>query len=180
MKDIAVARRYARALFQMALQLDQMQATLQGLKAAVAALRTNDSIVSVLLHPGVSAQDKHPLFKTMLGEYATPLLEKFFSLLITRHRFDLISFVVAAFQQEVDAHDQVRRVKMQSASPLSASQAEELQRVIETTLGQKVRLEQSTNPDLLAGVVIQTEGWLLDGSLQGQLAQLKNQLTRND
>ena len=63
-----------------------------------------------------------------------------------------------------------------SAQPLSVMQQERIAAAMEKRLAQKVKLNCNVDSSLIAGVIIRTEDFVIDGSSRGQLARLANEL----
>jgi F-type H+-transporting ATPase subunit delta len=63
-----------------------------------------------------------------------------------------------------------------SAQPLEAAQREQLERTLRERLGHEVRLETAVDPRLIGGFVVQVGSVRYDGSLDGQLERLRQQL----
>jgi F-type H+-transporting ATPase subunit b len=67
-------------------------------------------------------------------------------------------------------------VEVTSTDSLSEVDAEKLQRTLRSLLGTEVRLESSVDPSLVGGAVVRFGDHLIDGSLRGQLARLRERL----
>ncbi|MBI3442193.1 MAG: F0F1 ATP synthase subunit delta [Candidatus Sungbacteria bacterium] len=93
-----------------------------------------------------------------------------FAALLARHRMSGKSdSVVAAYEKIVLRENGVRKVKIESAAPVS----EQLKKEIGQILGKEVLIEEKTRPDLLAGVKILVDGELLiDASAKRQLERI--------
>src|SRR5262245_32979289 len=111
-----------------------------------------------------------------LGEYSTPLLERFLALLVGKRRLDLLFMIAQEFQAEVDRHQNVQALKVRTAFPMPEAQQKELQKKLETWLKSKVRMDVQVDSSLIGGLVIQTRDHVLDQSLKGQLKKLYQQL----
>jgi F-type H+-transporting ATPase subunit b len=64
-------------------------------------------------------------------------------------------------------------VEITSAHPLSGLDAERLQQTLSSLLDRGMRLELSVDPSLIGGAVVRFGDHLVDGSLRGQLARLR-------
>ena len=93
-----------------------------------------------------------------------------FAALLTRHRMSGKSdLIVAAYEKIVLQENGVRKVRIESASPVSG----QLKKEIGDILGKKVQIEETVNPRLLAGVKILVDDELLiDASAQRQVEKI--------
>jgi F-type H+-transporting ATPase subunit delta len=65
-----------------------------------------------------------------------------------------------------------------SAKELSSEQKQQTQEALSVRYGGKVDVVFDTDPTLLGGLKIWCRGELIDGSLQGQLAKLQEELIK--
>jgi F-type H+-transporting ATPase subunit delta len=176
MKDMGAARRYAQALFNEAQEKNQVLACMQGLEEVSRVVQLRPSLQEALAHPFIAIDEKKRVLHSILGEYGTPLLETFLSLLVAKHRFGLLSAVLEAFRQQVDQSQGIEPLTVRTASPLSDAQQKDLKTKIEAWLKAKVRMTVQLDASLIGGLVIQTRDHIWDQSLKGQLKRLQQQL----
>lgn len=93
-----------------------------------------------------------------------------FAVLLTRHRMSGKSdLVVAAYEKIVLRESGMRKVRIESAAPVS----ERLKKEIGGILGKKLVVEEETHPELLAGIKILVDNELLiDASAKRQLEKI--------
>jgi len=178
LKDTVAARKYAKALFNQAQATNQVLACQQGLEEIVRVVKARDSLRRILVQPFIAPSEKQKLIHASLGEYATPLLERFLNLLVQKRRFDLLSLIVEQFQEEVDHSQNVQALRVRSAFPMNESQQKTLRQKLEDWLHSKVRMDVIVDPDLIGGVVVQTRDMVIDESLRTQLKRLYSELVR--
>ncbi|MFA5975036.1 MAG: ATP synthase F1 subunit delta [Elusimicrobiota bacterium] len=178
MQESVVARKYARALFAEAKSHNQILLCQEGLEEFIRVLRLRVSLRDVLTHPFIASDGKKRLIHSVLGKWATPLLERFFYLLVSKHRFDALLAIVQEYQEEVDRYQEVQPLRVRVAFPMAEAQQQVLQANLEKWLGQKVRLDVQVDSSLIGGLVVQTQDRVLDQSLKGQLKRLRDQLIR--
>jgi F-type H+-transporting ATPase subunit delta len=173
MKDIVVAKKYAHALFAEAQAKNELRAAQQGLEEFVRIARLRGSLKQILAHPFIAVDEKKRIIHSALGEYATPLLERFLALLVSKRRLDLLFLIALEFQNEVDRFTNVQSLRVKAAFPMSESQQKALQAKLEKWLSSKVRMEVQVDSSLIGGLLIQTRDYVLDQSLKGQLKKLE-------
>jgi F-type H+-transporting ATPase subunit delta len=176
LKDGVVAKKYAHALFAEAQAKNELRAAQQGLEEFIRIARLRGSLKQILAHPFIAADEKKRMIRSALGEYATPLLERFLFLLVSKRRLDLLFLIALEFQDEVDRFMNVQSLRVRTAFPISEAQQKLLQGKLESWLKSKVRMEIQVDPQLIGGLIIQTRDYVLDQSLKGQLKQLQQQL----
>jgi F-type H+-transporting ATPase subunit delta len=190
LKDLVIAQKYARALFAEAQKEgkggrqtsgDMCTPTLiacqQGFEEFVRVACLRGSLIQVLSHPFIALDEKKRLIRVSLGKYAIPLLDRFFLLLVEKHRLNLLLAIEQEFQAEVDRLQNVQPLNVRSAFPLAESQQKDLQGKLESYLKSKVRMDVQVDSSLIGGLAVQTQDFVLDQSLKGQLKKLQRHLT---
>ena len=91
-------------------------------------------------------------------------------------RLTVLPAVFREFQHYVEEHQAIAEVQVISAQPLSTKQQDKIAVAMEKRLARKVKLNCSVDSSLIAGVIIRTEDFVIDGSSRGQLTRLANEL----
>jgi F-type H+-transporting ATPase subunit delta len=177
MKDSVVAKKYAHALFAEAQAKNELRAAQQGLEEFIRVARLRSSLKQILAHPFIAVEEKKRMIHSALGEYSTPLLERFLLLLVSKRRLDLLFLIALEFQGEVDRFMNVQSLRVRTAFPMSEEQRKQLEVKLESWLKSKVRMDVLVDSSLIGGLVIQTRDHVLDQSLKGQLKKLRQELT---
>lgn len=174
----AVARRYAKALFQVAKEREQLGGIQVELAALAQALNENPAFLQFLRHPSIEKRKKkemvNRLFRDQLSQPTTNLLQ----LLIDRDREDELEQIVAAYNRMVDQEQGVVEAVVSTASPLPREKEEELRDVLGRLTGQEVRLQAEVDASLLGGIKVQVGDRIFDGSVRGKLSRFQRILER--
>ncbi len=178
MQDSVATRKYAKSLFAAAQAKNEVLACQQGLQEIARITKLRGSLKDILQHPFIPLEDKKRILQSALGEYSTPLLERFFLLLVEKRRFTLLPLIAEQFQEEVDQFQGVQALKVRAAYPLTDKDQKELKTKLERWLKSKVRMDIQVDPQLIGGLVIQTRDQVLDQSIKGQLKRLQAQLSQ--
>jgi len=170
-----VARRYARALFELAGEQGNVEqiSTALGLIADVVA----DPDVGRALTSPVARQQKGQWLKEIAERTQSPdALRNFLLLLDERDRLDHVEAIRVVFDGLVDDRNGVTRAQVRSATSLADDVIAEIGRVFGTVTGKKVVVDVEVDTDLIAGVIVEVDGKVYDGSLRTQLAKLHGQM----
>lgn len=170
-----VARRYARALFEVADGEKRAAAVRSELEAALAALREHADLERALLHPALAADTKKGIVAAVF-QGASPLVVRILELLATRRRLPLLPAIVEEYARALLAASGVERAELVTATPLAAAEAERVRKALEAALGKGIELDARLDPELLGGVLVKVGGRHFDGTLRGRLAALRGRL----
>jgi F-type H+-transporting ATPase subunit delta len=173
------ANRYARALFDVALQekadLAKIGADLEALADVV---REHEALVREVERPGVpDAARKAVASKLSERLGAAPPVAKLLQVLAEAHKLALVPALAAAYQERLRAHRNIVRAEVESAVPLPPDKTQALEASLAAVTGKKVELVAAVNPDLLGGVVARIGSTVYDGSVRTQLKKMRETLT---
>jgi F-type H+-transporting ATPase subunit delta len=170
----AYARRYAQAVFEMALEkkeLERWQSDLQKVVSAVA----DDTFLAALESPKLRIDDKTRLLSQRLGE-VNPLVLNLMRLLITRASVGLIGDIADGYQRLLDSYHGIEPAEVITAVPLDDKDIKKLTENLSALIGKKVVLKSEVDPGIIGGIVARVGGKLLDGSTRSKLLALRREL----
>lgn len=176
MRPDAIARRYARALFQLAEQqgtLDQVGAAL-----GVAVDVVSDADVMRVLTGPFARERKRELLSRIIDAAGAPPVVRDFLLLVADHdRLRHLPAIRAVFDTMVDDKGGVTRATIKSAAPLAPEMVEQVTRVFGELTGRKVIATVDVVPSLIAGMIVEVEGRVYDGSLRSELDKIHERMS---
>jgi F-type H+-transporting ATPase subunit delta len=173
------ARRYAKALHMLARESARTAAVGADLERFLEAFDQQAEAHDVLTRPWIKAGDRRAI-AVALAEKAGcgTAVRDFAGLVAERGRMDHLTEIVHAYRQLVDDELGQARAAVTTATPLTGDEKQALARRLETALGKRIILEERIDPALLGGFVAQVGSYILDGSLDGQLARMRERLAR--
>jgi len=175
----SIARRYAKALLDVASASNELEAMRQELTSFADLLREHRELRQLLINPSILRRDKLQILEDILTRLALrPLAKSFLRILLEAGRLPSLDSVLRAYEGLVD--DWLGRVKARvtTAGPLQAEAQERLRQRLEQVTGKKVYLEVEQDPRILGGLVTQMGSLLYDGSLRTRLARLREEMVR--
>ncbi len=173
MKNISVARRYARALYQLANQTHTSDDVLRGLSNIAHAVQETPALDRFLNNPLVKLEEKQEL----VGKITTnKLILKFIFLLGRRKRLDLLTLIYKEFQALSDEQSGLNRILVRTPSLLSDSQKKLIETDLAHRFGGKVLGQFEVAKELLGGIWIKMGDKVLDATLKGKMDDLRHAL----
>jgi F-type H+-transporting ATPase subunit delta len=175
----SVAKRYAKALAEVAAGSQMLEVVRDDLRAFVDLLREHRELRQFLANPSVSRRDAAETVKEIgTSMRLAPLTATFLQIVLEGGRIVGLDGILRAYEALVD--DQLGRVRavVTSAAPLEAEAQARLRKALSEVTGKAVYLDIREDPALLGGVVAQIGSRIYDGSLKTRLAQLRDVLTQ--
>jgi F-type H+-transporting ATPase subunit delta len=174
----ALARRYARALFDAAAHLgpEAPLALRDELRAFAPLLAGHAELRHALSHPGLGAEPRRRVLAAIADRAgASVLLRRLVELLATRDRALLLPDIAEAYADIANAASGVVSAEAVSAVALPEAQA----RALAVTLGGPAgpaELRRRVDPELIGGLLVRVGGKTYDGTVRTHLAVLRRRL----
>lgn len=178
--ETLIARRYARAFFELAderKKLDEIAGDLAGLAKT---LQDSPDLQRAFANP-LLPRRAHRALAAALAEKAgySELTKNFLGVLAENRRLAALSAVIAAVQAEISAHRGEILAEVTSATPLSAKQEQELAEKLKKAMGATVSLKSVVDPAIIGGLMLRIGSRLIDDSVSTKLARLHRALRGN-
>jgi F-type H+-transporting ATPase subunit delta len=173
--SLALARRYARALLEVA---DREEggvalALRDELRAFAALVWGHPALRRALLNPGLGSERRRRALAALAERAgASTLLRRLVDLLAARDRVALLPEVADAYGELSNAARGVVSAEAVSAAALSEAQG----RALAAALGAAVELRRRVDPSLVGGLLVRMGGRTYDGTVRTQLAALRRRL----
>ena len=172
----AAARRYARALLDVAVDKGAEAEVRRGLREVAGLLETHADLLGVLKHPAVTVGKKKALAGAVLGGKAPALVVRLLGLLVERDRVGLLPAIEQAYVALWNEHRKVVAAEAVSASPLEEAERAALAKAIAALTGMGVELEAKVDAAVLGGLRVQIGGRVYDGTVRARLGALRERL----
>ncbi len=177
MIERSIARRYARALFDVIWPRDLYERIYRELKDVAELLESERTLKIFLQSPHVPFNRKTAL----LSELAQRLewhsvTAELIKRIVKNRRIPLLNVILEELENRRLETEGYVRARVITAFELPPARRDAIVQELEKALGRKILLEQGVNPEILGGLVIQIGSIYYDASLAAQLRQLRNHL----
>ena len=171
----ASAKRYARAVFEIARENGEIEGWLDDLGVLVREV-DNADIAAYLDAPQVSIERKAELVRGAFGDAVGPLAVNLLLVLASRGNASLIRGVAEEYQQIVDADRGIERAEVVSAVQLDRQQLDDISSLLKTVSGKEVTVADRVEPDILGGLIVRVGDRVMDGSTRTRLQKMRKSL----
>lgn len=175
----AIARRYAKALVQLAAEAGTIDSFTRELQAVDALFAGSCELQAALANPAITADQKRRIMhELILRLQCSELISNFMMLLVDKNRTALVSEIISTYMQLADEYTGVIRPVVTTAFPLDDTQVAAIQEALEKKSGKKVIPRVVLDNSLIGGVVTQIGDIAYDNSVKTQLAQINDILKK--
>ncbi len=176
MRNIRVAKRYARSLFDAA----QMHQCLDAIRTDVEFFRAtfvqSGPLRAFLRNPVIAAERKVTILRELFGKRTHQLFTAFMELVCIKGRENLLDQIAEQFIAMYNENAGILPAHVTTAVELSADLVPRVEEFIARRFGGKPELTFSVDPSILGGMVITCGDIRLDASLVGQIQRLRDKL----
>ena len=170
----AYAKRYAQAVFEIALEADELERGQSELEEIVRVVSDKD-VRAFLESPKVPFAEKRKLLSGQLRKIS-PLSLNLLYLLIARGRLDMLAGIADEFQRLLNSHHGIEIAEVTTAVPLDKEEERKLARHLGQIIGKKITIKSEVDSGIIGGFIARIGDRLLDGSTRNKLAALKKEL----
>jgi F-type H+-transporting ATPase subunit delta len=169
---------YSRALYDILVEEKQdLHQALTVLKEIFSLGSQSADLKVILKDPFVGSLFKiNLLYKLCPALEKQATLKKMLCLLSDKRKTSLILELAPEFEVLVNQEDKLSEIKVISAAPLTENQRDTLQKTLETALKNKVKITASVDKSLIAGLIVQSDQYILDNTAKSRLAKLQRHL----
>ena len=173
-----VARRYARALFELVDADNEIDQTYQELIALRQVFEDNEGLESALAGVQMAFDDKKALVSA-LQTGASQSVQNLIQMLFDYGRIDCLVAIIDEFERRYDKRNKRMHADVVTAIQLDKQQRDQLADNLAKRFGaNEVVLNEHVDPAILGGVVVHADHKTLDGSLSSKIKQIRRLLVR--
>ena len=179
-----VARRYAKALFTVALAQPEKGAKAQygdDLARLAGLLENAPELTKIFRNPIFGVEEKRGVIVKILDKVAPSAMVRNFCLLLAdKNRLAFLPEINASYGMLLDAAQGVLRGKLVTAVRLSDGVQKNVVDKLQKESGQKVVLDYEVDQDIIGGLMLKIGDKVLDASIRAQLQILKENIKRGE
>lgn len=164
-------KRYARALFEAAVETGREEAVLNELRFVEKMLAVHPALRRMLSAPTLTEREKLEVLDAVFADKLGELTLLFLQLLARKAQTGLLAEIAASFAGQVYRRHGILTVEAVTPQALPPKVADDLPAKLARMTGKTVVLTQQIDPSLLGGILLRMGGRQLDMSLKARLAR---------
>lgn len=181
MKNLAIARRYAKALLLIGKEDGQTEQYRKELENIAKLMDQEKNLADTIANPlHIHGERKQVLQRVIEKMNVSKVMSAFMLLLFEKGRIGFIGSINDFYQMMADELKGVARASLVSASELTSDTIEKIRTALSKKTGKEVVLEVTQDPGLIGGIVTRIGDLVLDGSIKTQLLNMRETLKRGE
>jgi F-type H+-transporting ATPase subunit delta len=177
MSVIAVARRYAEALADVAVERNQVETIESEINRFADMMRDSRELYDTFASPVVTLDDKGRVLDALIDR-ARPsqVTANLLRTMLRNYRLHHLDEVCRQFRREINDRRGVAIAQVTTAGPVHPAEQEMLSRKLQQVTGKQVQIEFKSDASIIGGVVTRIGSVVYDGSIRTQLEAVKQRL----
>jgi F-type H+-transporting ATPase subunit delta len=172
-----IAQVYARSLFEVAKEHDELDEVHEQLGEFADALDTNRELQVFFFSPYFSSEEKKDGVEKVI-DGGNERFVNFLELVAERHRMPAVFRIRREFDDLWREENKLLEVRITSAIELDDDLVKNIGERIEQQTGRRVDLDANVDPDVIGGLVLRVGNIMLDSSVRGRLERLRKEVAR--
>ncbi|MFC1462177.1 ATP synthase F1 subunit delta [Verrucomicrobiota bacterium] len=169
-------QQYAESLVALSGAVDAQKRIEGELAGVVELLKTNEDVVRFISDPAVTDEGKARGLEEALSGKVHPALLHFILILHVQGALSELDAVAHVFFDRISESEQSADGTVVVARPISRKKLAVMEKETGALLGKKVRLRVTVDSNMLGGAVVRVGDFILDGSTERQLEDIRRSL----
>ena len=171
--------RYAKALFQLAVEQDILEQSYQDMELLDAVCKESKELLLLLKSPIVKTDKKLKILEELFGSKINKVTMSFINIITTKKRESLLALVARSFIGLYKVHNKIETATVISAIPLDEALRAEVINFIEKQADKKVELTEKIDEGIIGGTIIRMGDKQLDASVSREISELRQLFNKN-
>jgi F-type H+-transporting ATPase subunit delta len=169
-----VAERYARSLFELAKDANEIDAIGRDLDRFDALIGESADLKRLVVSPVFSADEQFRAMTAIVEKAGIKgLTGNFLKVVARNRRLFVLPGIIRSYRQLAAAHRGEMSAEVTSAHPLTGEQERDLKAALKGVTGKDVALNVTVDPSILGGLIVKVGSRQIDTSLRTKLSSLK-------
>ncbi|MFP4661377.1 MAG: ATP synthase F1 subunit delta [Halanaerobiales bacterium] len=170
------ALRYSSALFEMGREKETLISFQEDLNKVRDLIKDNQDFEHAFYHKEILVEDKKAIVRQIFEKEISSDVLNFIQLLIDNRREEHIKDIVKNFNILVNKEEAIVEIEVITAVNLGEELRQELLDKLNQLLDYKIVLHPVVDPDIIGGIILKFNDFIVDGSIKNSLKKLQDNI----
>lgn len=175
-KLIPLAKRYSDALVAVAQSQGETEEVYNDLNMVSDSLSSVKQMGNFLSHPVIPLSEKKDMVNSVFKNRVRQSTFNLLNILLEKNKIDLVSTIFYCYEESLDRAKNILKVDVVSAVEIDEDLKQKLKEKLENKLQKAVKFEYELKPEIIAGLVLNIQDKVIDGSMASKLESFKKTL----
>lgn len=171
-----VGKRYAEALYEVALELDKLEDFKEEIKAISQVLETEPQLKTIFEHPKLSKEEKKDIVNSIFKGRVSQEILNLCYIVIDKGREAYLTQISEEYIRLSNEKQGIVEAKAITAVPMDDKEMKKLEKQLSKKLDKKVLLSNEIDSTIIGGVLVKIGDKIIDSSIKGRFADLYKDL----
>jgi len=171
-----VAKRYAKALFQLGVEEKKLEQLENDLTQLGKILDESEDFRLFIANPLIGESEKAKILAELFKGKLSAAGYNFLQLLTSKKRSSLLPDAIEQFRLLLHQHRHILKGELVSVVELSDTQVGKIKDSVEKMTGKTVIFDKRLDPSIIGGFIVKVEDIIIDNSIRFQLNKLRERL----
>jgi F-type H+-transporting ATPase subunit delta len=176
MNSARIAVRYAKALFDLALEGNVVEGVYRDMKN-ISLLCAMDEVKAVISNPVIPIQKRKDAIIALAGDKAEKLTLNFIALMFGNGRGDYLAAAARNFTDLTRRHRGIRQVTLTTAVPVSGELKEEMAALIAGKEAGTIEFNELIDKSVIGGFILRVDDSYIDASVRNRLNKFRKEFS---
>lgn len=179
MRETKVANRYAKALFDLSVEMKLLEEVHEDIKLLLSVCAQNRDFLLMLKSPVINDKKKQAIMKDIFGDKVQDLLLRFF-LVITRNRRESILDVIA--EQFIIIYQEFKNIiptTLTTAIKLDAATRDKIVNLLGERAEATIEVTEEVDDEIIGGFILEFQSKQYDASILRKIKNLRKEFDVN-
>lgn len=179
MRETRIANRYAKALFDLSVELDQLEPTKRDIELLHRVCAENREFVLMLKSPVIKESKKQAILRDIFEKSMEALTFKFLLVITRNKREDILSEIAEQFIKIYKGYRNILPTTLTSAIKLDEATRDHIVKLLVDRVKAQVELTEKVDEEIIGGFIVEFEDMQYDASVLRKIKNLKKEFDVN-
>lgn len=171
-----IGRRYAEALYEVALELDKLEEFKTEIKIVVDIFKAEPKLKTIFEHPKLSKNEKKDIIDSIFKDRVSQEILNLCYIVIDKGRERYLADICREYTKLSNEKQGIVEAKAVTAVPMKDKEMKKLEEQLSKKLGKKVLLSNVVDTTIIGGVLVKIGDKIIDSSIKGRFQELYKDL----
>lgn len=179
MKDTIIATRYARALFDLALEKDMLETVKADMELLISTVRQSRELGRMLKSPVIRTDRKIAIIRELFGKMMNEISLRYMEIIAKNGREVFLEGIAVEFTALYRKHMNIIPATLTTAVSVDDDIRNRIVNLLEKQTGATIELSEKVDPELIGGFILTYGDKQYDASLKRQIKRLRKEFDIN-
>jgi len=179
MDNSILSQRYAQALFDLALEMKNLEKVYSDVLLVQDVIIENAELRRLLVSPVIPPGKKSKILKGIFEKHLDRLTFRFLELVIRKERAFHLEDIAGSFVSIYKKHQNILITKVKTAFPIDTETRKKILELLTETTKKNIELIEDVDEKLIGGFVITLDDRQYDASLRKKISDLSKSFDKN-